>query len=91
MKFFKSSSIATLVAICFFFVAFAGQPAEAMSHKSKSTVSAPAKSKKLVKKTKKAVKAKKEQKAKKVQKAKSAKKSVAKSKKASPSFDPAAQ
>jgi len=36
MKIFKSGSVATLVAICFFFVSFATQPAEAMSHKSKS-------------------------------------------------------
>ncbi len=85
MKIFKSGTVAILVAICFFFVAFANQPAEAMSHKSKSAVSAPAKSKKLVKKTKKAVKTKK------TKKAASPKKSGAKIKKSSSLFDPAAQ
>lgn len=88
MKFFKSSSVATLVAICFFFVAFATQPAEAMSHKSKSAVSAPAKSKNPAKKTKKTVQTKK---TKKTTKAKTPKKSGAKTNKTASISDPAAQ
>lgn len=82
MKNFKSASIATLVAICFFFVAFATQPAEAVSHHSKAGISAPVKHKKVVKKTKKAKKAK---------KVKKSKKTSAKSKRQFSSADPAAQ
>ncbi len=88
MKIFKSSSVATLVAICFFFVAFTTQPAEAMSHKSKSAISAPAKSKNPAKKTKKTVKTKKTKKAK---TAKTAKKSGTKTTKTASMSDPSAQ
>ena len=88
MKNFKSNIIAALVVFCFAFVAFASEPAEAMSHKAKAGISAPAKHKKAVKKTK---KAKKSKKAKKATKAKSAKKSTIKTRRPLLSEDPSAQ
>lgn len=94
MKCFKSSIVATLVAVCFFFVAFATQPVEAKSSPTKTAISTPVKHKKVVKKTKKATKAKKAKKAnktKKVNKTTKQKKSVAKAAKQFPQEDPAAQ
>ncbi len=88
MKSFKSSIVTTLVAVCFFFVAFAHQPVEAKSSPSKAAISAPVKHKKVVKKTKKAKRAKK---AKKVNKTTKQKKPVAKAVKQFPPEDPAAQ
>ncbi|MFH0781400.1 MAG: hypothetical protein V2B20_05540 [Pseudomonadota bacterium] len=88
MKFCKSSIVASLVAVCFFFVAFASQPVEAKSSPSGAAISAPVKHKKVVKKTKKAKRAKK---AKKVNKAKKPKKSVSKPARQFSPADPAAQ
>ncbi len=88
MKNFKSNIVAVLVVVCFFFVAFAAQPAEAMSHTAKAGISAPAKHEKTVKKAK---KAKKSKKTKKTGNLKSAKKSSSKTKQPLLSEDPSAQ
>jgi hypothetical protein len=91
MKNFRTNIIAILVAFCFSFVAFAVQPAEAMSHKAKAGISTPAKQKKAVKQTKIAKKSNKAKKAKTATKVKSAKKPSIETKRPVLSEDPAAQ
>ena len=63
MKNFKSAFVAVLVVVCFTFVSFAAQPAEAMSHHGKAGISTHVKHKKAVRKAKKARKVRKAKKA----------------------------